>query len=121
MEKGFINNRAPWGVAPDGKPAVAPAEKELTHEQLAGRLTFLLQSSNAPARAAGPLVDFISALQTGTGEMTAKSKSLVDTIVEMDTEEGETQAKEDQEWYQMAIKAQGETKDFASSMEARRV
>jgi len=122
MEKGFVNNRAPWGVAPDGTPAVAPAEKEMTHEQLASRLSFLIETNSAPARVAGPIVDFISALQTGAAETSKKSKSLVDTIVEMDTEEGETQAKEDQEWYQMGIvEAKGETNDYSDSMEARRV
>merc|ERR1712093_323192 len=121
MEKGFVNNRAPWGVAPDGTPAVAPTTKEMTQEQLSSRLSFLLETSNAPSRVSGPLVDFINALQTGAAATSKKSKSLVDTIVEMDTEEGETQAKEDQEWYQMAIAARKETNDFASSMEARRV
>merc|ERR1712093_653763 len=119
MEKGFVNNRAPWGVAPDGTPAVAPAEKSMTHEQLASRLSFLVETNSAPSRVSGPLVDFISALQTGAAETSKKSKSLVDTIVEMDTEEGETQAKEDQEWYTMAMAAKGETNDFSGSMIAR--
>merc|ERR1711959_62797 len=87
MEKGFVNNRAPWGVAPDGTPAVAPT-KEMTNDELSQRLQFLLETSNAPSRVATPIVDFVKFLQQKSGTMTGKSKSLVDTIVAMDTEEG---------------------------------
>merc|ERR1712054_592781 len=102
MEKGFVNNRAPWGVAPDGTPA-KPKEEEMTKEQMKSRLSFLLETSNAPSRVATPIVDFINALQLSDEEVTKKSKSLVDTIVAMDAEEGEAQAKEDEEWSQMTI------------------
>jgi len=121
MEKGFVNNRAPWGVAPDGTPAKPKEEQELTKDQMRSRLSFLIETSNAPSRVATPIVDFINALQTNDGELTQKSKSLVDTIVAMDREEGEAQAKEDEEWYQMTIAGQGETNDYAKAMEARRV
>merc|ERR1712093_630111 len=120
MEKGFVNNRAPWGVAPDGTPA-KPKEEEMTKDQMKSRMQFLLETSNAPARVAAPLVDFINALQLSDGELAQKSKSLVDTIVAMDAEEGEAQAKEDDEWYQLTTQGQGETNDYSSSMEARRV
>merc|ERR1712178_225414 len=120
MEKGFVNNRAPWGVAPDGTPA-KPKEEEMTKEQMKSRLSFLLETSNAPSRVATPIVDFINALQLSDEEVTKKSKSLVDTIVAMDAEEGEAQAKEDEEWSQMATQGQSETNDYSVSMEARRV
>merc|ERR1712057_117482 len=120
MEKGFVNNRAPWGVAPDGTPA-KPKEEEMTKDQMRSRLSFLLETSNAPSRVAAPIVDFINALQTDDGELTQKSKSLVDTIVAMDREEGEAQAKEDAEWEAVTKAGQGETNDYAVAMEARRV
>jgi hypothetical protein len=119
MEKGFVNNRAPWGVAPDGKPAVAKP-KELTREELSQRLAFLIETNHAPSRVASPLVDFVSALQTETGELSKKSKSLVDTIVAMDREEGEAQAKEDQEWMLMIKEARKITNDYSGSMQTKK-
>ena len=69
MEKGFVNNRAPWGVAPDGTPAKPKEEQELTKDQMRSRLSFLIETSNAPSRVATPIVDFINALQTNDGEL----------------------------------------------------
>merc|ERR1712093_955299 len=66
MEKGFVNNRAPWGVAPDGTPAVAKP-KEMTNDELSQRLAFLIESTNAPERVSTPIVDFVKFLQSGTG------------------------------------------------------
>ena len=48
MEKGFVNNRSPWGV----DPAVNGEEKELSHEEMASRLEFLLQGSESNSKVA---------------------------------------------------------------------
>merc|ERR1711975_206211 len=95
--------------------------KSVWKEQMKSRLSFLLETSNAPSRVATPIVDFINALQLSDEEVTKKSKSLVDTIVAMDAEEGEAQAKEDEEWSQMATQGLSETNDYSVSMGARRV
>merc|ERR1712093_93984 len=121
MEKGFVNNRAPWGVAPDGTPAKPKPTKEMTKDQMRSRLSFLIETSSAPARVAAPIVDFINALQLSDGELMQKSKSLVGTIVAMDREEGEAQAKEDNEWEQVTRDGSRETNNYAKAMEARRV
>merc|ERR1712096_234180 len=110
MEKGFVNNRAPWGVDP------APA-KEMTQTQLASRLSFLLETSTAPTRVASPIAGFISALQEGNAETAGTSKGLVDMLVVMDREEGQAQAKEDAEWYATVLSARKATNDFAEAQE----
>jgi len=83
MEKGFVNNRAPWGVDPpvtttettttaaqslieeavgvDSKDV--EADGTMTSQALAARLDFLLQSSSMPAKAMAPIQDLIEALQ----------------------------------------------------------
>merc|ERR1711959_555158 len=80
MEKGFINNRAPWGVDPpaaeqsliqeatgvDAKDV--EADGTMTSQALASRLDFLLQSSNMPEKAAAPIQDLIEALQEDDGD-----------------------------------------------------
>jgi len=75
MEKGFVNNRAPWGVDPATtaqsliEEAVGVDSKDLesdgtmTSHALAARLDFLLESSSMPAHAAAPIQDMIEALQ----------------------------------------------------------
>jgi hypothetical protein len=94
MEKGFQNNRAPWGV----DPVASGGEKkeELTSEQMSSRLSFLIQTSFTPERIATPITSFISALQEGDE---ATQQSLVKALVNIDREEGEAQSTLDAEWY----------------------
>jgi hypothetical protein len=75
MEKGFVNNRAPWGVDPETasqsliEEAVGVESKEVESDgtmssaALASRLDFLLQSSNLPEKASAPIMDLIEAFQ----------------------------------------------------------
>merc|ERR1719247_520179 len=80
MEKGFVNNRAPWGVDPPAaeqsliEEAVGVDAKDveadgtMSSQALASRLDFLLQSSSMPEKAAAPIQDLIEALQEDDGE-----------------------------------------------------
>merc|ERR1712054_301846 len=62
MEKGFVNNRAPWGVDPVGSGG---EEKEMSDEQMSSRLSFLIETSYTPQRVSSPISGLISALQEG--------------------------------------------------------
>merc|ERR1719313_193704 len=80
MEKGFVNNRAPWGVDPEEasqsliEEAVGVDAKDvqsdgtMSSKALAARLDFLLTSSNLPEKAAAPITDLIEALQEDEGD-----------------------------------------------------
>jgi len=81
MEKGFINNRAPWGVDP-----ATDGEKELTHTEMASRLDFLLQEGGHSApKVTVPINAFINALQTGEfddAKEAARAKAGKETLVD---------------------------------------
>merc|ERR1712193_107111 len=94
MEKGFVNNRAPWGVDPASSGG--EKEKEMTAEQMSSRLSFLIETSYTPERVSGPITGFISALQEGDE---ASQQSLVQALVDIDRQEGEAQSALDAEWY----------------------
>merc|ERR1711865_872167 len=100
MEKGFVNNRAPWGVDP-----ATDGEKELTHEEMASRLDFLLQESQITPKVSAPIASFINALQTGefndakeAARAQAGKETLVDALSGLDREEGVAQHDRDEEW-----------------------
>jgi hypothetical protein len=101
MEKGFINNRAPWGVDP-----ATDGEKELTHTEMASRLDFLLQEGGHSApKVTVPINAFINALQTGefddakeAARAKAGKETLVDALSGLDREEGIAQHDRDEEW-----------------------
>merc|ERR1711865_845316 len=75
MEKGFVNNRAPWGVDPattsqslleeavGADASEMQADGTMSSQALASRLDFLLQSSNLPEQASAPIADMVLALQ----------------------------------------------------------
>jgi len=94
MEKGFVNNRAPWGVDPASSGG---EEKEMTAEQMSSRLSFLIETSYTPERISSPISGFISALQTGDE---ATQRSLVEALVNIDREEGQKQSQIDAAWYE---------------------
>merc|ERR1712057_70069 len=93
MEKGFVNNRAPWGVDPN---SAGGEEKEMTAEQMSSRMSFLIETSYTPERISSPINGFISALQEGDE---ASQQSLVQALVDIDRQEGEAQSALDAEWY----------------------
>jgi len=88
MEKGFVNNRAPWGVDPPSvdqsliQEATGVDAKDvesdgtMSSQALASRLDFLLQSSNMPEKAAAPIQDLIEALQEDESEEPKKKEEL---------------------------------------------
>jgi len=109
MEKGFVNNKAPWGVDNKGtRTAVPKAEelgesnesKDMTSEEMSSRLSFLLDSSSVPERIASPINAFIQALDSNDA---AVQGSLVEALVNMDTAEGEAQSTIDYQWYNTII------------------
>merc|ERR1711871_1891435 len=112
MEKGFVNNKAPWGVDNKGvRTALKPAEeetdlgesnesKDMTNEEMSSRLSFLLDSSAVPERIASPINAFIQALDSNDA---AVQGSLVEALVNMDTAEGEAQSTIDYQWYNTII------------------
>jgi len=100
MEKGFVNNRAPWGVDP-----ATDGEKELSHEEMTSRLSFLLQESDLSPKVATPIQGFINQLQTGTWDddkeaarAEAGKETLVDALAGLDREEGTAQHDRDKAW-----------------------
>merc|ERR1719453_1282531 len=100
MEKGFVNNQAPWGVDPN-----TSGEKELSKEELAKRLDFLVQTSTLKQKMAEPILDFVEALQTGEMDETslaarvkAGKETLVDALNGLDRQEGEAQEARDKDW-----------------------
>merc|ERR1711959_808238 len=80
MEKGFVNNRAPWGVDPPAEETSliqeatgvdakdVQADGTMSSQALASRLDFLIQSSSMPEKAAAPIQDLIEALQEDDGD-----------------------------------------------------
>jgi len=113
MEKGFVNNRAPWGVDPEGMSSRAGAPKEetlgesneegahdMTSEELSSRLGFLISSSSVPERISVPITAFIQALSTDDA---AVQGGLVEALVKMDTEEGKSQSDMDYGWYNTMV------------------
>merc|ERR1719353_1248787 len=105
MEKGFVNNKAPWGVDPAGMSARVGGEEELgesnesqdmTNEEMSSRLSFLLESSAVPERIASPINAFIQALDSND---VAVQGGLVAALVDMDTQEGQSQSTLDYQWY----------------------
>jgi len=109
MEKGFVNNKAPWGVDPAGMSARVGGEEELgesnesqdmTNEEMSSRLSFLLESSAVPERIASPINAFIQALDSND---VAVQGSLVSALVDMDTQEGQSQSTLDYQWYSTII------------------
>jgi hypothetical protein len=111
MEKGFVNNRAPWGVDPVGSGG---EEKEMTDEQMSSRLSFLIETSYTPQRVAGPIQGIISALQTGDE---ATQSSLVEALTNIDREEGQAQSAVDSEWYADMVAGMKLTNEAADSMD----
>jgi hypothetical protein len=111
MEKGFVNNRAPWGVDPEGMDSRGGAGEELgesneagvhdmTNEEMSSRLTFLVEGNSVPERISVPINAFIQALST---DDTAVQGGLVEALVKMDTEEGKAQSDMDYAWYNMMV------------------
>jgi len=105
MEKGFVNNKAPWGVDPAGMGGRVGGEEELgesnesqdmTSEEMSSRLSFLLESSAVPERISSPITAFIQALDSND---VAVQGSLVAALVDMDTQEGQSQSTMDYQWY----------------------
>merc|ERR1711959_299035 len=80
MEKGFVNNRAPWGVDPPAEETSliqeatgvdandVQADGTMSNQALASRLDFLVQSSSMPEKASAPIMDLIEALQEDDGD-----------------------------------------------------
>merc|ERR1719253_649211 len=104
MEKGFVNNLAPWGVDPNTSGDQAGGG-ELSKEELAKRLDFLVQTSTLKAKMASPILDFVEAIQTGevdeaTVEQRVKEgkETLVDALTGLDRQEGEAQEARDKDW-----------------------
>eukprot|EP00658_Telonema_sp_P-2_P006192 TRINITY_DN1235_c0_g1_i4.p1 TRINITY_DN1235_c0_g1~~TRINITY_DN1235_c0_g1_i4.p1 ORF type:complete len:1007 (-),score=213.79 TRINITY_DN1235_c0_g1_i4:333-3353(-) len=100
MEKAFPNNKAPWGVDPakDGEES-----QDMTHEQMATRLSFLLQEGTVSPKVSTPINGMIEALQTGTFddaaiEAAAKAgqETLVDALAGLDQQEGVAQHDRDE-------------------------
>jgi hypothetical protein len=119
MEKGFVNNRAPWGV----DPATDGMEKDLTHEEMASRLDFLLQESDMSPKVSSPITGFISALQTGAWDdakeaarAEAGKETLVDALSGLDREEGTAQHDRDKEWQILTDLIREEVDGNAKSM-----
>eukprot|EP00658_Telonema_sp_P-2_P010606 TRINITY_DN13_c0_g1_i7.p1 TRINITY_DN13_c0_g1~~TRINITY_DN13_c0_g1_i7.p1 ORF type:complete len:939 (-),score=288.58 TRINITY_DN13_c0_g1_i7:108-2924(-) len=90
MEKGFINNKAPWGVDPDDSSEMSLVQEAVgvdSHDLLedgtmgskaiASRLEFLLQSSSMASNYATPLQELVEAFQEdGEEEERAASRRL---------------------------------------------
>jgi hypothetical protein len=114
MEKGFVNNKAPWGVDQNKEEE----ETNLSSSQVAERLTFLLQNSEAPRRVAGPITGLINALQTADGDNAGseegESKTLVETLMILDREEGENQAIDDERWDMSVNDVRGTVSQFVN-------
>jgi hypothetical protein len=110
MEKGFINNRAPWGVDPAG----AGGEKQMTDEQMSQRLSFLIETSYTPERISSPIQGFINALQISDE---ATQGSLIGALVNIDREEGEAQSTLDSEWYADMVAGMKVTNEVADSQD----
>jgi hypothetical protein len=116
MEKGFVNNRAPWGVDPpvvEGEATTQTSEQSLieeavgvdskevesdgtmTSQALAARLDFLVQSSSMPEKAMAPVQDLIEALQEDDSaqqeqaEMAAAKAKKSDEVGKLGEDEGE--------------------------------
>jgi len=134
MEKGFVNNRAPWGVDPEGMDsrAGAPSEasteedtelgesneahsQEMTSAELSSRLSFLVEGSAVPERISVPITAFIQALEEDDA---AVQGGLVEALVKMDTEEGKAQSDADYEWYNTMINKRKVMYDLLTSGQA---
>merc|ERR1711998_111541 len=113
MEKGFVNNVAPWGVDPVSSGGEKKKE-EYTSEQMQSRLSFLIDAGGAPERVASPIQGFISALQESDE---VAQKSLVSALVDMDRDEGEKQSSEDQRWYEIMIDGMSQQDSIADSQD----
>lgn len=105
MEKGFVNNRAPWGVDPASSEATLGESqedgvKDMTSDEMSSRLSFLVESGSVPERISVPINSFIQALNT---DDTAVQGGLVEALVNMDTEEGKSQSDMDYAWYNMMV------------------
>jgi len=105
MEKGFVNNRAPWGVDPASSEATLGESqedgvKDMTSDEMSSRLSFLVESGSVPERISVPINAFIQALNT---DDTAVQGGLVEALVGMDTEEGKSQSDMDYAWYNMMV------------------
>jgi len=104
MEKGFVNNKAPWGVDPAGAQEEELGEsnesEDMSSDEMSSRLNFLLESSSVPERISSPITAFIQALDTND---VAVQQSLVAALVGMDTAEGQSQSNIDYTWYQTVI------------------
>jgi hypothetical protein len=123
MEKGFVNNKAPWGVDPasgatgDTNGDGAPAEEELgesnkdgdtakdgthlmTSQEMSARLAFLLENTQVPERIQAPLTALIQAFDSDDA---AVQGGLVEALVNLDTEEGESQSSDDHKYYKDMI------------------
>jgi hypothetical protein len=118
MEKGFINNRAPWGVDPPAddsetqqtaaqsliEEAVGVDAKDvqsdgtMSSQALAARLDFLLQSSSMPDKAMAPIQDLIEALQeddSAEEEEAAKAQAQAKAKAKKSDEVGEAGDEDD--------------------------
>merc|ERR1711981_1003291 len=108
-DRSTVNSQAPWGVDPAGMSARVGGEEELgesnesqdmTNEEMSSRLSFLLESSAVPERIASPINAFIQALDSND---VAVQGGLVAALVDMDTQEGQSQSTLDYQWYSTII------------------
>jgi hypothetical protein len=114
MEKGFVNNKAPWGVDPAEErqtetllqTQVGLSDKQgatLDNKAMSERLNFLLRSSDAPVRATAPIQGFVNALEMAQGnEQTAAimetGQGMVSMLASLDRKTGQEQAEADKAW-----------------------
>jgi hypothetical protein len=122
MEKGFVNNKAPWGVDPAGAQEEAELgesneSEDMSNDEMSSRLNFLLESSSVPARISSPITAFIQALDSNDA---AVQESLVAALVNMDTTEGQQQSNEDFTWYDQAIAARAQRHQLTSDAIAKK-
>jgi hypothetical protein len=83
MNKGFAMKKAPWGVDPTAMQETTslietemgvPEKEDMPNHEMASRLTFLLQNTDAPERVATPIQGLVSALQESE-EASGKEKA----------------------------------------------